>query len=105
MLVVEILDRRAVRHDIPFKSEIFSQTISQPVLTARDRYAVKVVVRTHDAKQARFFDRRRERRHENVLDLPRRSLRIGARLYLARAFRRAVNNVMFRGRGDGVVLL
>jgi len=37
VLVVEILDRSAVRHDIALEPEIFSQTISQPVLTARDR--------------------------------------------------------------------
>src|SRR5947209_8932733 len=105
MLAVEVLDRGAVGDDVAAEAEIISQPLGQPVVAARYRNAVVVVVRTHHAEQPALFDGRLERRKEDVLDFARACLRVCARLPLARALVVAVDGEVLARRRDAVVLL
>src|SRR5438477_6686925 len=74
-------------------------------MTARYRDGVIVVVRTHHAERATFFDGGFERGQEDVLDFAWRGLRVCARLPFARALVVAVDGEVLDGGDDRVVLL
>src|SRR5207244_879194 len=82
-----------------------SQALGQPVVTARDRNRVIVVVRAHHAECATFPDRCPERRQKDILDLSWRSLRVGAGLSLAGPLVVAIYGEMLNRGGDLVIFL
>ena len=105
MLFIEILHRGAVGDNVAAKAEIVSQSLGQPVVAARYRNPVIVVIRTHHAEHPAFFDCGFEGRQEYVLDFARACLRVCARLALARALVVAVDGEMLARRRDLIVLL
>ena len=97
-------NRLAVGDDVALETPLGAETVDEELATTGDRDAVVVVVGTHEAADADFFDDAFPRAEMEQLHLARGDVRIGARSAVAAAFGLGINGEVFgRGRHASVL--